>query len=47
MPDTTVAIAILLGSFVVLLAVRMPISFTLAIDTLFSTLSMMRRMYIA
>ena len=38
MPDTTVAIAILLGSFVVLLAVRMPISFTLAISSILTGL---------
>ena len=33
MPDTTIAIAIMLGSFVLLLMARMPISFTLGISS--------------
>lgn len=38
MPDTTIAIAIMLVSFVVLLAARMPISFTLAISSILTAL---------
>ena len=38
MPDTTIAIAIMLGSFVILLAIRMPISFTLAISSILTAL---------
>ena len=38
MPDTSVAVAILLISFVFLLAIRMPISFTLGISSVLTVL---------
>lgn len=38
MPDTTIAIAIMLGSFVILLMMRMPISFTLGISSVLTAL---------
>ena len=38
MPDTTIAIAIMLGSFVLLLMARMPISFTLGISSVLTAL---------
>ena len=38
MPNTTIAIAIMLGSFVILLAARMPISFTLGISSVLTAL---------
>ncbi len=38
MPDTNMAIAILLGSFVFLLVIRMPISFTLGISSVLTAL---------
>ena len=38
MPDTTIAIAIMLGSFVILLMARMPISFTLGISSALTAL---------
>ena len=38
MPDTTIAIAIMLGSFVLLLMLRMPISFTLGISSVLTAL---------
>ena len=38
MPDTTLAIAIMLGSFVILLMMRMPISFTLGISSVLTAL---------
>ena len=33
MPDMSIAIAIMLGSFIILLMLRMPISFTLGISS--------------
>ena len=38
MPDATIAIAILLGSFAVLLMLRMPISFTLGLSSVLTDL---------
>ena len=38
MPDPTIAIAIMLCSFVILLAIRMPISFTLGISSVLTAL---------
>ena len=38
MPDTSIAIAIMLCSFVILLAIRMPISFTLGISSVLTAL---------
>ena len=38
MPDTTIAIAIMLGSFVLLLMARMPIFFTLGISSVLTAL---------
>ena len=38
MPDTSIAIAIMLGSFAILLMLRMPISFTLGISSVLTAL---------
>lgn len=38
MPDMSIAIAIMLGSFVILLMLRMPISFTLGISSALTAL---------
>ena len=41
MPDTSIAIAIMLGSFAILLMLRMPISFTLGISSVLTAPTMM------
>lgn len=38
MPDMSIAIAIMLGSFIILLMLRMPISFTLGISSALTAL---------